>query len=86
MSSHQTVIGVGCLTVTCVKEVEGFSDRELKLTVLYREKEEKRLSIFGTGLKIVGFSNQTGDLSLIGTVDAVRYHAKGDRVIKRLFR
>lgn len=82
LSEHQIIISVGGATVKCVKEVDAFTEKEIKLTI----DDSKRLVIEGENLKICDFSKNTGDLSVSGKVTMVKYAAAAEKFFKRLFK
>lgn len=82
MGEHELVVCKNGACIKCVKGVDGFSEKEVKLTLL----DERKLIIVGSLFKIVGFSEQTGDLSLSGKIDSLSYRQKGDKLIKRIFK
>ena len=67
------------LTFSGVERVDAFSDRAIVLTV-----NGKRVRIEGSKLRVLAFSEGSGNFSASGTVDGVRYLAAGGRV-GRLF-
>lgn len=68
------------ITMTGVDSVDGFSESEIKLTV-----GGKKVTIFGTQLKVLAFSRGSGNLSASGEVTCVKYGAKG-KLLQRLFK
>lgn len=67
------------ITMTGVERVDTFSERMILLTV-----NGKRVRIEGSKLRVLAFSEGSGNFSASGTVDAIRYMAGGGRV-GRLF-
>ena len=68
------------LTMTGVERVDAFSDRSILLTVA-----GGKVRIEGSGLKVLAFSEGSGNFSASGTVDAIRYLSAGGKAGK-LFR
>ena len=68
--------------VTEVKDVLSFSDREIKLST----RDNKKIVLDGSGLKIGGFSKASGELSVEGAVTFVRYLGANESFIKRVFK
>ena len=60
------------ITMTCVESVDAFSEERILLTV-----EGSRVTIDGAHLKVLAFSQGSGNFSAAGEVRAVRYGAKG---------
>ena len=56
------------LTLTGVKDVSGFDEQKVVLTT-----ELGELTIKGSNLRINDFSNETGELSLDGSIDSLVY-------------
>ena len=67
------------LTMTGVERVDAFSDRSILLTAA-----GGKVRIEGSKLRVLAFSEGSGNFSASGTVDGVRYLAAGGRV-GRLF-
>ena len=65
-----------------VKDVLSFSDKEIKIVT----KDGKKVAIFGSGLKINGFSKASGEFNVEGSVTAVRYLGAHESVLKRVFK
>ncbi len=82
MSEHQLTLCKNGLDAKCVAEVKGFSEKEVKLALL----DDRKITVTGEGLKIVGFSRTTGDLCLSGKITQVCYREKGEKLIKRLLK
>ena len=68
------------ITMTGVSGVDGFTPREIRLTL-----ESGRAVIAGEGLKIVSFSKANGNFSAIGKIYGIRFFAKHEKLTKRLF-
>lgn len=66
------------LTLTGVESVEGFSDQSIVLTV-----NGKRVTISGENLKILAFSEGSGNFSAVGEVTAVKF-GRGKKLAKLL--
>ncbi len=82
MSEHQLTLCKNGLEAKCVAEVLGFSEKEVKISL----SDDRRITISGEGLKIVGFSRTTGDLCVSGKITQVTYRDKGEKFIKRLLK
>ena len=67
------------LSLTGVEKVDSFSDRLIRLTV-----SGKKVRIEGSRLKVLAFSEGSGNFSASGYVDAIRFLAAGGKV-GRLF-
>lgn len=68
------------ITVTGVESVDAFSDRQIALTL-----ENGTATVTGEGLKIVNFSKASGTFTAVGKVTGIRFHARGEKLSKRLF-
>ena len=68
------------ITVSAVESVVAFSEVKIILALL----GGGRMSVVGTGLKITGFSKNSGSVTAEGTVTAVSYGGKSfaDRIFK----
>lgn len=82
MGEHQLLICKNGVDAKGIKEVEGFSDKEIKVLVA----DERKLVVMGSGLRIINFSKNAGELSVCGAINAVNYRNKGEKIIKRLFK
>lgn len=60
------------LSASSVAEVNGFSDKEILLTLV----GGKRVTVFGQGLKIANFQKQSGAFVAEGEISKVVYQAK----------
>ena len=81
---HQVIMeNRGALSVSGVSDVDSFDDTTV---VVYTALGE--LTVRGEGLQIQRLNVETGDLSLLGTVDSLTYAEKTTRRggWKRLFR
>ncbi len=67
------------VTMTCVESVDSFSESAIALTV-----GGKRVKIEGTRLKILTFSQGSGNFAASGEVTAVRYG--GGKMLSKLFK
>ena len=67
------------LTLTGVERVDSFSERLIALTV-----NGGKLKIEGTKLKVLAFSEGSGNFSASGSIESIRYLAAGGKV-GRLF-
>ncbi len=64
-----------------VKKVDSSNATELILTTALG-----RLEIRGNELKIVKFDESSGDLSLTGNIDSIKYTGAKQPLIKRIFK
>ena len=69
------------ITVTAVKEVTAFTDKEIRLKLL----SGSVLTVTGQNLKITGFAETLGKFTAIGNIDGVKYRG-GENIIKRMFK
>ena len=69
-------------TATEIKEVLSFNEKE----VILLGKNDGRIIVEGSDLKINGFSKEGGNFSLGGQIKSVRYAGAKESVIKRLFK
>ncbi len=60
------------LTMTGVESVDSFSESLIKLTVC-----GQKVQISGSGLKVLSFSQGSGNFAASGSVSGVRYGGKG---------
>ena len=70
------------ISITQVKEVVGFSDREIKI----RLKDGSIVTAFGDGLKITAFDEKDGNFIALGNIVSVRYGSGGKSIIKKVFK
>lgn len=82
MGEHQILICKNGIDAKGIKEVEGFSDKEIKVVAA----DERKLIVSGSGLRIVNFSKNAGELSVCGIVNAVTYRGRNEKLLKRLFK
>ncbi len=69
------------LSASSVAEVNGFSDKEIMLTLV----GGKKITIFGQGLKITNFQKQSGNFIADGEILKITYHGnKSGSFFKRL--
>ncbi len=68
-------------TLSGVTAVLSYSEEELCLSCI-----PGKLIISGKGLKIVSFDEKSGGLELVGEVNSVKYAAKKQPLVKRLFK
>ena len=68
------------LTLTGVERVDGFSERLISLTV-----NGRRVRIEGSKLKVLAFSEGSGNFSASGSVDSIRF-AQGAKGVAHLFK
>lgn len=67
--------------VTGVAEVNGVTQERIIFTL----DNDKKITVTGNALKIVGFSKQTTTLFIDGNINEIKYH-DDKNVIKRLFK
>ncbi|HCH73710.1 MAG TPA: hypothetical protein DEV87_00805 [Clostridiales bacterium] len=75
------LIGRKRLNMSGVETVDGFTENSLKLTVA-----GNKLFICGEKIKITAFNKATGALSADGVFTEIKYAAKKQPLIKRLFK
>ncbi len=66
------------ITMSGVSSVDGFSETSITLTV-----NGKKVKIEGSGLKVLAFSEGSGNFAATGDVSSVKFGAKGR--LKKLF-
>ena len=69
------------ISATAIESVDAFSPTQIVLSYA-----EGRITVTGSGLKIVAFSKGSGAFSATGTVTGVKYSAKGIKLAQRLFK
>ncbi len=69
------------LTLSGVESVDAFSETAILLTVC-----GKRVRVAGSKMKIVAFSQGSGNFSAVGDFTAVRYGAERGGFFRKLFR
>ncbi len=69
------------ISMTSVESVDSFSSQQITLTM-----PNGKAVIYGDGLKIVNFSKSNGNFTAEGKISGLKYLAKHEKVIKRLFR
>ena len=79
-SSILTVERPGKLTMSGVSTVDGFSESKILLTVA-----GKKVCIEGRGLKVLSFSEGSGNFVASGEVLCVRFHAEKGKALQKLF-
>lgn len=81
-NTHQIIIeNKRKISVTDVKEVIFFSDKEIKIKL----KDNTIVSAVGDGLKITCFDELSGNFSAVGNVTGVRYKNQAQTLIKKVF-
>ncbi len=60
------------LSATAVGEVDGFSDKEIRLKLV----NGKRIIIYGQNLKVINFQKQSGNFMADGEINRVIYQNK----------
>ena len=68
------------ITMTGVASVDSFSAQQIALTL-----ENGRAAVSGQDLKITNFSKTNGSFSASGKISGVRFYAKKEKIVKRLF-
>ena len=68
------------LLATCVAEVNGFSDKEIKISLINGGK----IHVVGQNLKITNFQKQSGSFVAEGIILRVNYLQDGKNVFKKL--
>lgn len=82
METRQSILTIenqSKLTMSGVSSVDSFSDTEISLTV-----NGKRVKISGTRLKVLSFSEGSGNFAASGEVTSVRYGVAGN--IRKIFK
>ena len=69
------------ITMTGVGSVDGFSETLISLTV-----NGKRVQIMGTKLKVLSFSQGSGNFTACGEVAQVKYGGAKGKFLSRLFK
>lgn len=68
------------LTVSGVESVSSFSEAKIVLSLIGGE----RMSVIGSGLKIVGFSKTNGSFTAEGTIVGLSYGGKS--IVSKIFK
>ena len=73
----------GILTLTGVKEVLSFSEKEVEIALF-----DKALVVKGRDLKVSSFDVESGKLKMEGDIDGINYSASHEKLsfVKRLFK
>lgn len=82
MDEHQILIGKNGVECKGIEEVNGFSEKEVKITAV----DGRKIVLSGSGLKISGFSKNTGELLVCGSVTCLSYKEKTGKILKGLFK
>ena len=69
------------LSLTGVESVDGFSETLLKLTI-----NKSKVEIKGASIKITAFNKSSGNLSATGSFTDIRFNAKKQPLLKRIFK
>lgn len=69
------------ISLTGVGSVDGFSETEIRLTV-----NGKKLKIFGSHLKVLAFSQGSGNFAASGEITALKFGARKGKFFQRLFK
>ncbi len=70
------------VSITDVSQVNGFSEKEIKITLNSGEK----ISILGTEMKIINFAKDSGNFVAEGQILGVKYQGKSVNFIKRIIK
>lgn len=82
MENHTvTIENLKRVSATEIQSVDSFSDRQMVLSYA-----GGRITVQGSGLKIINFSKSTGAFSATGDIASVRYTQKGLNLKQKLFR
>lgn len=76
-----TLEGRKRLSITGVNSVDGFSERELKLTV-----SGSRVDIRGENIKITAYNNVSGNFTADGLFSEIKFGGKKVPMLKRIFK
>lgn len=69
------------ISATAITSVDAFSDKQIILSY-----GGGRISVNGSGMKIVNFSKTSGSFAATGEIAAVRYIGKGGSLKQKLFK
>ena len=69
------------LSMTGVTNVDGFSEQSLKLTV-----RQERVVVTGDNIKITSYNKETGALIAEGDFFEIKYSAKKQPILKKIFK
>ncbi len=69
------------VTASAIESVDAFTPSQIILSFA-----GGRITVQGSGLKIVGFSKGSGAFSAVGTINGVKYSAKGAKLTQKLFK
>ncbi|MDE7158127.1 MAG: YabP/YqfC family sporulation protein [Clostridiales bacterium] len=69
------------ISMTGVSSVDGFSETVISLTV-----NGKKVTISGTHLKVLSFSQGSGNFSASGEVTSVKYGGAKGKALQKLFK
>ncbi len=81
-SHNVTIENRARIGITGVLEVNCFSDREISLKL----KDNKRVIIIGTNLKIISFDNKNGNFSAQGVILELKYKGVQENFMKKVFK
>ena len=70
------------VSITDVSQVNGFSEKEIKITLNSGEK----ISILGAEMKIINFAKDSGNFVAEGQILGVKYQGKSVNFIKRIIK
>lgn len=76
-----TLEGRKRLNMTLVTSVDSYSEQILRLTV-----GQNKVSIIGENLKIEAFNKQSGNLTVDGSINEIKYNVSKKPILKRLFK
>ena len=69
-------------TLSEIKDVLSFSEKEIKAV----SKDNRKIVLEGGGLKIVGFSKASGELTIEGNVSCAKYLGAHESLLKKVFK
>ncbi|MBR6751089.1 MAG: YabP/YqfC family sporulation protein [Clostridia bacterium] len=82
-TAHSFSYSNGVLALTGVKEVIGFSEKEVEIALFNRG-----ISVKGRDLKVASFDRESGNLRVEGALDGLNYTTSQEKLsfVKRLFK
>lgn len=70
------------ISLSGAADVLSFNEREIRLSLC----DGTKVIVSGENLNIAGFSKQTGEAKLAGTINSVKYQTFGVPSLKKLFK
>lgn len=70
------------LEISLAKEIDEYGEKNMKVTL----SDGVKLAIFGSGLKIISFSKESGTLIASGEITEIKYLKKPISFVKRVFK